>query len=40
MKKVRDHTKETHSEKMEILHRTLGENDTLETAKKLQMVFL
>ena len=33
--KVRDHTKETHSEKMEILHRTLGENDTLETAKKI-----
>ena len=33
--KVRDHTKETHSKKMEIFHRTLDKNDTLETAKKI-----
>ena len=33
--KVRDHTKENHSKKMEIFHRTLDDNVTLETAKKI-----
>lgn len=31
---VRDHSRETHSEKMQIIHRTLNSNDNLDTVKK------
>ena len=33
--KVRDHRKEIHSKKMELFHKTLNKNDTLDTAKKI-----